>query len=135
MEVNPYRDDASTLPDGGAPEHDNGTPAPSAPLTTPASESVPAPSGPPPTRQPGQQPQHQGGRDRFGQNGRRGRRGRGRGGPRPEHGGGAPVPAVIVAEGDAEGWFDPSRDGGFIRRAAESYLPTPSDAFVPPHLV
>jgi len=40
-----------------------------------------------------------------------------------------------VAEGEAEGWFDPSRDGGFIRRAAESYLPTSSDAFVPAHLV
>ena len=135
MEVNPYRDDGSTLPDGSAPERDNGAPPPSAPVSTPSSESVPAPANPPPARHPGQHPHHQGGRDRFGQNGRRGRRGRGRGGPRPEQGGGAPVPAVIVAEGEAEGWFDPSRDGGFIRRAAESYLPTASDAFVPPHLV
>jgi transcription termination factor Rho len=134
MEVNPYRDDASTPPDGGAPERDNGAPAPGAPSTTPSSENVTPPSGTPPARQPGH-PQHQGGRDRFGQNGRRGRRGRGRSGPRPEHGGGAPVPAVIVAEGDTEGWFDASRDGGFIRRASESYLPSSSDAFVPPHLV
>ena len=136
MEVNPYREDGSTLPDGTTPERDNGTPAPGAPpLITPSSETVPTPGGPPPSRHPGQHPHHQGGRDRFGQNGRRGRRGRGRGGPRPDHGGGAPVPAVIVTEGDAEGWFDPSRDGGFIRRAAESYLPTPNDAFVPAHLV
>src|SRR5688500_10452283 len=134
MEVNPYRDDASTPPDGGAPERDNGTPAPGAPSTTPSSENVTPPGGTPPARHPGH-PQHQGGRDRFGQNGRRGRRGRGRSGPRPEHGGGAPVPAVIVAEGDTEGWFDASRDGGFIRRAAESYLPSASDAFVPPHIV
>ena len=45
------------------------------------------------------------------------------------------MPAVIVAEGEAEGWFDTSRDGGFIRKAGESYLPSASDPFVPPHLV
>jgi len=33
------------------------------------------------------------------------------------------------------GWFDPSRDGGFIRRAGNSYLADPGDAFVPPHVV
>src|SRR5919106_524751 len=124
-DVNPYRDDATARPDGGAIERDNGTPTPGAPPQIPTVESV-TPSGPGPapmpTRHPGQHPHHPGGgRDRFGQNGRRGRRGRGRSGPRPDHGGGAALPAVIVAEGEAEGWFDPSRDGGFIRRAAESY--------------
>jgi transcription termination factor Rho len=67
-------------------------------------------------------------------NGRRGRRGRTRGGPRPEHATHAPA-LTITAEGVVEGWFDPARDGGFIRRAAASYLPTPGDAFVPPHIV
>ena len=38
MEVNPYRDDASALPDGGAPERENGIPAPDAPPVTPAGE-------------------------------------------------------------------------------------------------
>jgi len=44
------------------------------------------------------------------------------------------MPAV-VADSTTEGWFDAARDGGFIRRAANSYLPTPGDAFVPPNLV
>jgi transcription termination factor Rho len=138
MEVNPYRDDASSPPVGGSTERDNGTPtpAPTVPQPTPAIPSTESATNPgaPPTRHPGQHPHHPGGRDRFGQNGRRGRRGRGRGGPRPDHGGGG-APAVIVAEGEAEGWFDPSRDGGFIRRASESYLPGPNDAFIAPHLV
>jgi transcription termination factor Rho len=71
---------------------------------------------------------------RFGSNGRRGRRGRGRsgGGQRSDqHSGPAPV---VVADGTAEGWFDSARDGGFIRRAADSYLPIPGDPFVPPQL-
>jgi transcription termination factor Rho len=82
--------------------------------------------------------------ERQGNNGRRGRRGRGRGGPRPDHQqnqnqqqqqipSGPPVP--IVPDGATLGWFDAGRDGGYIRRAAESYLPTPADAFVPLHLV
>ena len=33
------------------------------------------------------------------------------------------------------GWFDPSRDGGFVRRAINSYLPDPTDPFVPAALV
>ena len=38
-------------------------------------------------------------------------------------------------EGQLTGWFDAARDGGFIRRAESSYLPDPSDTFVPPALV
>jgi len=34
-----------------------------------------------------------------------------------------------------EGWFDPSREAGFIRRAANSYLAEPGDAYVGPHIV
>ena len=32
------------------------------------------------------------------------------------------------------GWFDPSRDGGYIRRPGSSYLAEPGDAWIPPHL-
>jgi transcription termination factor Rho len=87
-------------------------------------------------------------------NGRRGRnqRGRGRqrpqGGPRGGGGGGggggsggsggsgaeqasrAPV-APVIPDGETTGWFDPQREGGFIRRAANSYLAEPGDAYVP----
>ena len=70
-------------------------------------------------------------------NGRRHRRHRGRG----RRGGGpnevqqqAP-PAPVVADTETVGWFDPSRDGGFIRRAGNSYLADPADAFVAPHIV
>jgi transcription termination factor Rho len=80
----------------------------------------------------------QGGREgregRFGNNGRRGRRGRGRSGQRQEQHQGPPA-VPIVPDGTAEGWFDAARDGGFIRRPDDSYLPVPGDPFVPPYLV
>ncbi len=41
----------------------------------------------------------------------------------------------VVATGETTGWFDPSRDGGFIRRAQASYLADAGDAYVPPHLM
>ncbi len=85
-------------------------------------------------------------------NGRRGRNQRGRGrqrpqsGPRggggggggggPSGGGGAeqasraPV-APVIPDGETTGWFDPQREGGFIRRAANSYLAEPGDAYLP----
>jgi transcription termination factor Rho len=44
-------------------------------------------------------------------------------------------PAPITADGETTGWFDSSRDGGYIRRAANSYLAESGDAFVPTHLV
>ena len=40
----------------------------------------------------------------------------------------------IVPDSETMGWYDPSRDGGFVRRAANSYLSDPSDAWVPAHL-
>ncbi len=97
----------------------------------------------------GNQPRHPGERDHR-HNGRRSRnqRGRGRqrqGGPRGgsgQGGGGgggggataeqasrAPV-APVVPDGETTGWFDPQREGGFIRRAANSYLAEPGDAYV-----
>jgi len=77
-------------------------------------------------------------------NGRRGRhnqRGRGRPqqqqqqqqggeGQRREQAPRQPV-APIVADGESIGWYDPQRDGGYIRRAANSYLADPGDAYVP----
>ena len=96
----------------------------------------------------GNQQRHPGDRDRH--NGRRSRnqRGRGRqrqqGGPRGGGGGGggggteqlsrAPV-APIVPDGETTGWFDPQREGGFIRRAANSYLAEPGDAYVPTQIM
>jgi transcription termination factor Rho len=67
-------------------------------------------------------------------NGRRGRRGRQRNGPRPDQHANAPV-SVLVADGTTTGWFDSARDGGFVRRPEESYLPSPNDAFVPSQVV
>ena len=81
-----------------------------------------------------------GGMDR---NGRRHRRGRGRG-PRQDNnqrqpgpgGGGQPQqPLQIVATTETRGWFDIARDAGFIRRPNNSYLAENGDAYVPPHIV
>ena len=75
-----------------------------------------------------------GGDYQHGRNGRRHRRHRGRG----RRGGIAEPqapPAPVVPDSETTGWFDPSRDGGFVRRAGNSYLADPGDAWVPPHVV
>src|SRR5439155_649346 len=46
-----------------------------------------------------------------------------------------PTPMQLVATGETTGWFDPARDGGFIRRAQASYLADAGDAYVSPFLV
>jgi len=132
-EPSPYRDDAPPPSTEGAPPTvGNGGDA----GATNGSTLTSPPSGPAPSS--GQSAQHGGGppgRDgRYPNNGRRGRRGRGRGGPRPEHHAAAAL-ATIVADGTVEGWFDAARDGGFVRRPDDSYLPVPGDPFVPPTLV
>ena len=96
------------------------------------------------------QPGHRGGR-----RGRRNRRGRHRGADDQQGGGGgrgggnvatvnsggagqsqpAGPPPVIIPDGTTEGWFDASREAGFIRREVNSYLADPADAYVGPHLV
>ena len=149
----PYRDDPYSSPGENAPPTSIGTDAPSADATGGgngetggAPPPMPQQSQERPQQQQQQQnyppQQHQSRNERFGGNGRRGRRGRGRGGPRQDHQqhqqqqqqySGPPVP--IVADGATAGWFDTNRDAGYIRRAANSYLPDPADAFVPPHLV
>jgi transcription termination factor Rho len=46
-----------------------------------------------------------------------------------------PPTTPLVVEGTLSGWFDPSRDSGSLRLAANSYLPDPADPFIPPALV
>ena len=65
-------------------------------------------------------------------NGRRHRRHRGRG--RRDFQQQVP-PQPVVADSETTGWFEPSRDGGFIRRGDNSYLAEPGDAWVSPALV
>ena len=71
-------------------------------------------------------------KDRSGGRQQQGRRGRsrGRGQQQPER----PSQPVSV-DAESEGWFDTSRDAGFIRRAANSYLADPADVYIPPALV
>jgi transcription termination factor Rho len=40
-----------------------------------------------------------------------------------------------VADGEASGWFDTGRDGGYLRQAENSYLPEHGDPFIPSHLM
>ena len=70
----------------------------------------------------------------FAGNGRRNRRNRGRGRQR-DHQQQQQPPVPVVADSETQGWFDPSRDGGFIRRAQNSYLAEQGDAYVAPQLV
>ena len=128
--------------------------APAASQTEPAgiAEPAPAPAVALPPAAPASRPDNgsypppprEGGGFQERQNGRRGRRNRGRGrrdqaqgqghpqGDRP--GGNAP-PMQLVATGETTGWFDPARDGGFVRRAQASYLADAGDAYVAPFLV
>jgi transcription termination factor Rho len=120
----PAAQDAGPAPEG------TGAAATGAPLVRPEGAPVPGPREP---REPRGAPE---------QNGRRGRRNRGRGrqgaagtpgAERPPQSQGAP--AAIVPTGEATGWFDPSRDGGFVRKAQASYLADPGDPYVSPQLV
>ncbi|HEX7978927.1 MAG TPA: transcription termination factor Rho [Gemmatimonadaceae bacterium] len=107
------------------------TPAAATPAPRPDGGAYAAPNAP---REGGYEPR---------QNGRRGRRNRGRGrrdqGQGPGQGGdrsqGNPAPMQLVATGETTGWFDPARDGGFVRRAQASYLADAGDAYVSPFLV
>jgi len=74
---------------------------------------------------------------RDGRRNNRNQRGRGRNNnsnrPQREQAPRQPM-APIVPDGETTGWYEASRDGGFIRRAANSYLTDPSDAYVPPNI-
>ena len=164
MSTSPAGGETGPIPDGGGgggggePPGETGSAGPAQPsLFPPPQQGNPAPSG----REPGQQRpdggyppsqnnqqnnqhnnhQQNGRRQHQNQNqggneggGRHGRRNRGRG-PRREQVAPQGPPAPIVADGDTAGWFDAARDGGYVRRAANSYLAESGDAFVPAHLV
>jgi transcription termination factor Rho len=114
------------------------------PSASPAEgEATPQPQAPAPYNNPRYEQhdrghrfqRHEGDSDyQHNRNGRRHRRHRGRG----RRGGAiepqAP-PAPVVPDSETTGWFDPSRDGGFVRRAGNSYLADPGDAWVPPQVV
>ena len=132
------------------------SPAPAPPSSGgPSSPGGPQSPQPPANQQYDQQPMAQGregnqqrqpgaprDRDnsRHNNNGRRSRNQRGRG--RPQRQGNAPRPdqnqsqasraplAPVVPDGETTGWFDPQREGGFVRRAANSYLAEAGDAYV-----
>jgi transcription termination factor Rho len=155
-EDNPYRESpaesggttAATVTES-APGNDVADAAAAPPPSTPASdaESASGNAAPPGGPVPGGAPQAGGpaGPREPRENGRRGRRNRGRGrqqggapagGPGPERPPqGPPAPVQIIPTGETKGWFDPARDGGFIRRPGSSYLADSGDAYVPPQLV
>ena len=120
----PRADGYNRLEDGGTGEVSGG------PVTTNG--------GAPPTTSQGYgspNPRHEGSyAPREHRNGRRRRRGRDRG-PRRDHPQQQPPQVALVPSGETKGWFEPSRDGGFIRRATNSYLAEAGDAWIPPALV
>ncbi len=83
----------------------------------------------------------QGGGSRRGRRNRRGRQrtgqsgGGGGGNGSAEHQVMSGPPPVIVADSATQGWFDASRDAGFIRRAENSYLADSGDAYVGSHII
>ena len=116
----------------------------SAPAPVAAVPAFPAtPTAPRPDNGSYSPPPREGGGFQERQNGRRGRRNRGRGrrdqAPGHQQGGERPSgnapPMQLVATGETKGWFDPARDGGFVRRAQASYLADAGDAYVAPFLV
>jgi transcription termination factor Rho len=131
------------VPDAATSESAPPPPAPAAPSSGESGDV----SSPPPQQFNRYERHHGGGQHHHRQdggdrnNGRRHRRHRGRGRRGGQSGGGGGSnepqmpPAPVVPDSETVGWFDPSRDGGFIRRASNSYLADPGDAWVPPHLV
>jgi len=130
-----------------APASSSGSPPPGAPQAPPPPLPNPQQYDQQPLgqgREGNQQRQPAGPRERdnnrHNNNGRRSRNQRGRG--RPQRQGNAPRPdpnqnqaaraplAPVVPDGETTGWFDPQREGGFVRRAANSYLAEAGDAYV-----
>ncbi len=135
-------DDGDGGGEGGAPRE--APPRESSPRESSQRESHPRESqqresSPGNERQPGNErhPRHDYQRrdDDYGgnrNNGRRNRRRHGRG----KRDGQQQQPQIpVVADSETLGWFDSSRDGGYIRRASNSYLADSGDAWVPGTLV
>jgi transcription termination factor Rho len=126
--------------DEGTPSSPVETPPP--PSESPEGMAPPAYNNNPPQQQQNRQQQYGGGqggnrndRDNRRDRGRnRNQRGRGRNNRGQRDQGPRQPMAPIVPDSETTGWYDPSRDGGFIRRAANSYLSDPSDAYLPPNL-
>ena len=141
----PESSESSSYQSGNGSDNNGGT---SAPQSQQQSYN-PQPGGQGGGQQQRDQGQHRGDRDHR-HNGRRGRNQRGRrqrgggggggqqqqqqGGPRGDQGQRAPL-APVVPDGETAGWFDPQREGGFVRRAANSYLAEPGDAYVPTQIM
>ncbi len=107
--------------------------------------------------QPGQHPGQGGDQQRGARRGRRNRRGRqrnGSGGGMQNGGGQGPngnmastggftsgeprldgPPPTVSPDAPTVGWYDPSRDAGFVRRPGNSYLADQGDAYVHPFFV
>jgi transcription termination factor Rho len=139
---------AEPRPEGNGNAMSDETPYTPSPAESSAPPQANPPEAPPQQQQPynnnqpRQQYDRQGGRPQGDRdhrhNGRRNQRnarGRGRSTNRPQRDQ-APRPPMgpIVADSETAGWYDPQRDGGFVRRAANSYLAEPGDAYVPPHI-
>jgi transcription termination factor Rho len=106
--------------------------------TSPSDSVVGVADTPPPAREPASPPPVESGPPGDGRRRRgQGRRGRGRGARRPDQPNerGPAAPVAVTAEEDTVGWFDLGRDGGFIRQAENSYLPDPTDPFIPTHVM
>ena len=143
-EPNPYRDTDAPAEDGGVTT-ESAAPQPGpaqedAAVRTPRAPRAPQAPRPPRGEPRGERADRGERQDRFdrdggaaGNNGRRGRRNRGRG-RRAEPVERTPSQPDTV-DGETLGWFDTARDGGYIRRAENSYLANPGDAFVPSQLV
>jgi transcription termination factor Rho len=151
-EANPYREDAGAHGVSEASEPDVRGPSPSS--ESPASPSAPNVDGGGDVgsggggggggfRREQREVRGRDSRDRDrdgrdnGRNPRRHRRNRGRTQqPRRDD---RPSPQaqqpVITATGEVQGWYDPSRDGGYIRGASASYLAEAGDAWVPPQVM
>jgi transcription termination factor Rho len=148
--------DAAQLPDARDNMNSPAIPSPAAPANSGGPPPSASPAAPPPQNQQYDQPPMNQGREgnqqrqqgpprdrdnRHNNNGRRSRNQRGRG--RPQRQGNAPRPgpdqgqanraplAPVIPDGETTGWFDPQREGGFVRRAANSYLAEAGDAYVP----
>jgi transcription termination factor Rho len=155
-EPNPYRDasPATESPGSDAPpsegegrEAPGNTASPRDSATPPSANNGSDSSGGEAVSSAGNRPARDGGggggggnrhrpndRPGFDRSGRRGRRNRGRNQQRRDQTDRTPS-TPVTADGETLGWFDPSRDGGFIRRAANSYLADSGDAWVPSHIV
>jgi transcription termination factor Rho len=116
--------------------------APSAPVDTPP-QSIDSPegSGPPAynsNNQSRDRQQYGGQGGNRHQNERRGRnhrnQRRGRNNNRGQREQNRMPMAPVVADSETMGWYDVARDGGFVRRAINSYLADAADAYVPPQL-